>query len=170
MGATPESKQPPNLIMPANVRAGQILGLVEVVGGLGTAVDAAKLADEFGFDLVTLLPILDTGELLGLVKVDKGDVSLTEFGRKFQKTSKNKVKLLKDLLSKIEPFKTAIELAAQRREVTTAEICEALWSRDIRWYHNPEINEQRVQEMLIHWAIYAGLLSYNGKTGKFSIT
>ncbi len=58
--------------MPANVRAGQIIGLVEVTGGLGTSVDLAKLADEFGADLSTLLPIVDTGEMLGLVKVEKG--------------------------------------------------------------------------------------------------
>ena len=171
MDAPPETKQPPtnppSLIMPANVRAGQVLGLVEIVGGLGTTVDASKLADEFGGNLVTLLPILDTGELLGLVKVEKGDISLTEFGLKFQKTSKNKVRLLKDQLSRIEPFKTAIELATQRGEVTVAEVCESLWGRDIRWHHNPEINEQLVQTLLIHWAIYAGLLSYNGKTGKF---
>jgi NitT/TauT family transport system ATP-binding protein len=154
--------------MEANVRAGQILGLVEVVGGLGTRVDVAKLADEFGSDLVTLLPILDAGEMLGLVKVEKGDVSLTEFGVKFQRTSKNKVRLLKDRLATIEPFKTAIEMASQDGEVSTSEICEALWKRDIRWHHVPELNETLVQQLLIHWAIYAGLLSYNGKTGKFS--
>jgi len=153
--------------MPANVRAGQVLGLVEVVGGLGTAVDVAKLADEFGSDLVTLLPILDTGELLGLVKVSKGDISLTEFGLKFQKTSKNKVKLLKDQLAKIEPFKTAIDLAGQKGSASTGEIAEALWEKDLRWHHTPEINETLIQTLLIHWAIYAGLLSYNGKTGKF---
>ena len=155
------------LVMPANVRAGQIIGLVEVVGGLGTTVDVAKLADEFGSDLVTLLPILDTGELMGLVKVEKGDISLTEFGRKFQKTSKYKVRLLKDQLSKLEPFKTALDLAAEKGSVSTREICEALWERDLRWHHTPEINETLVQTLLIHWAIYAGLLSYNGKTGKF---
>jgi NitT/TauT family transport system ATP-binding protein len=157
------------IIMPATVRAGQVLGLVEIVGGLGTSVDIARLADEFGSDLVTQLPILDTAEMLGLVKVEKGDIALTEFGHKFQKTSKNKVKLLKDLLAKIEPFKTALELAAQRggAGVSTREICEALWEKDIRWHHTPEINETLVQTLLIHWAIYAGLLSYNGKTGKF---
>jgi hypothetical protein len=154
-------------IMPANVRAGQVLGLVEVVGGLGTAVDVAKLADEFGEDLVTLLPILDTGELLGLVKVEKGDISLTEFGLKFQRTSKYKVRLLKDLLAKIEPFKTALELAAKEGSVSTGEIAEALWGRDIRWHHVHEINETLIQTLLIHWAIYAGLLSYDGRTGKF---
>jgi hypothetical protein len=153
--------------MPANVRAGQIIGLVEIVGGLGTVVDVAKLADEFGSDLVTLLPILDTGEMLGLVKVDKGDISLTDFGRKFQKTSKNKVRLLKDQLSNIEPFITAIDLATQKGSVSATEVCEALWERDIRWDHNSQLNETLVQTLLIHWAIYAGLLSYNGKTGKF---
>src|SRR5579864_1141638 len=91
----------PSTVMPANVRAGQVLGLVEIIGGLGTAVDASKLADEFGADLVTLLPILDTGEMLGLVKVEKGDITLTEFGLKFQKTSKHKVKLVKDKLANI---------------------------------------------------------------------
>src|SRR5579872_2175987 len=97
----PAISKPP--VMPANVRAGQVLGLVEITGGLGTAIDLAKLADEFGADLVTLLPILDTGEMLGLIKVDKGEVRLTEFGLKFQKASKHKVKLLKEHLSKIEP-------------------------------------------------------------------
>lgn len=163
----PISSAPQIPVMPANVRAGQVLGLVEVVGGLGTRVDVAKLADEFGSDLVTLLPVLDTGELLGLVKVDKGDISLTEFGVKFQRTSKNKVKLLKDQLSKIEPFKTAIDIASKEGSVSTAEVSEALWEKGIKWHHSPEINETLVQTLLIHWAIYAGLLAYNGKTGKF---
>ena len=154
------------LIMPANVRAGQVLGLVEIVGGLGTAVDAAKLADELGGDLVTLLPILDTGEMLGLVKVDKGDISLTEFGLKFQKTSKYKVRLLKDQLSKIEPFKTALEIVAQKTSTSAADVAEVLWEKNIRWHHTPEINEKLVQTLLIHWAIYAGLLSYNA-SGRF---
>jgi len=170
MDTSQDSKLPATnhslLIMPANVRAGQVLGLVEIVGGLGTAVDAAKLADELGGDLVTLLPILDTGEMLGLVKVDKGDISLTEFGLKFQKTSKYKVRLLKDQLAKIEPFKTALEIVAQKASTSAADVAEVLWEKDIRWHHTPEINEKLVQTLLIHWAIYAGLLSYNA-SGRF---
>ncbi len=163
---SPVPNKPPN--MPANVRAGQVMGLVEVTGGLGTPVDLAKLADEFGADLVTLLPIVDTGEMLGLVKVDKGQVRLTEFGLKFQKTSKDKGKLVKDQLSKIEPFRTALKLASSSKKgVTTREICEDLLWRDTRWHHTPDVNEALVQTLLIHWAIYAGLLNYNGKTGRF---
>ena len=119
-------------------------------------------------DLVTLLPIVDAGEMLGLVKVDKGQVRLTEFGLKFQKTSKDKVKLVKDQLSRIEPFRTALKLAgSSKKGVTTREICEDLLWRDTRWHHKPDVNEALVQTLLIHWAIYAGLLNYNGKTGRF---
>jgi len=138
------------MMMPANVRAGQVVSLVEVTGGLGPKIDTHRLADELGADIAVFLPILDAAELLGLVKKERGEVSLTEFGLRLQKTSKNKIRLLKDQLSKIEPFKAAL---AERH--------------DVRWHHDRELNVSLIQALLVHWAIYAGLLTYNGKTGKF---
>ena len=159
------SQRPP--MMPAHVRAGQVIGLVEVTGGLGSIIDVSKLADELGADLTTLLPILDTAEMLGLVRSEKGDVSLTDFGLKFQKMAKNKIRLLKDPLSKIEPFKSALDLVSKKKSVSAHDIAESLLERDLRWHHKAEINEALIQALLVHWAIYAELLSYNGKTGKF---
>jgi hypothetical protein len=152
--------------MPGNVRAGQVISLVEVTGGLGSSIDASRLADELGGDIAVLLPILDTAELLGLVKSERGDVSLTEFGHKFQKISKNKVKLLTDLLSKIEPFRTAIDLASRRGSVSAEEVANALSEMGITWHHEHDLNNSLVTTILIHWAIYAGLLNYN-KSGRF---
>jgi hypothetical protein len=152
--------------LPGNVRAGQVISLVEVTGGLGSTIDASKLADELGADIAVLLPILDTAEMLGLVRSEKGEVSLTEFGQKFQKASRNKVKLLTDQLVKIEPFKTAIELATKRGETDSTEVAEVLSKRGISWHHEPELNEALVRAILIHWAIYGGLLTYN-RDGKF---
>jgi len=159
-----QSKKAP--LMPGNVRAGQVISLVEVTGGLGSKITAARLADELGADIAVLIPILDTAELLGLVKAEKGEVALTEFGHKFQKTSKEKVKLLTEQLSKIEPFKTAIEMATKHGSVSTEEVAEALTERGIEWYHEPELNVDLLRTILIHWAIYAKLLTYN-KDGKF---
>jgi hypothetical protein len=154
-------------VMPANVRAGQVIGLVEVTGGLGSPIDASRLADEFGGDIATFLPIIDTAELLGLVRAEKGDVFLTDFGLRFQKVAKNKVSTLKDQLAKLEPFSTALALVSTKKKVSSHDIAEVLSDRGIRWHHTPEINEALIQNMLIHWAIYAGLLAYNGKSGKF---
>ncbi len=153
-------------LMPGNVRAGQVISLVEVTGVLGSTIDASRLADELGADIAVLLPILDTAELLGLVKSEKGDVTLTEFGHKFQKTTRQKVRLLTDQLAKLEPFRTAIDLATHRGSVSAAEVAEVLSEKGITWHHEPELNQSLVNTILIHWAIYAGLLNYN-KSGRF---
>jgi len=153
------------LMMPAHVRTGQIMGLVDVTAELGTLTDLAALADELGDDIDTLLPILDTAEMLGLVDVKKGIVSLTHLGSKFHHASRNKTHLIKQQISKIEPFKTAFDLATHG--VSSAEVTQDLSERGIIWHHEPELNEAAVHSLLIHWAIYAGLLRYNGKNGKF---
>jgi hypothetical protein len=161
--STETKKTSTTLTMPANVRAGQIIGLVEVTGGLGSPIDISRLADEFGGDIARLLPVLDTGEMLNLVKIEGGDVGLTDFGLKFQRTSKHKGRLLKDQLAKIEPFKTAIELVAKEGSVSAAEVADSLIRKKIRWHHEYEVNQAVVNSLLIHWAIYAGLLNYKSE-------
>jgi NitT/TauT family transport system ATP-binding protein len=144
-----------------------VISLVEIVGGIGGKVDAPKLADEIGADIAVLLPILDAAEMLGLVRTEKGDVHLTELGLKFQKTSKNKLKILKDRIAAIEPFRTALELAAKGKPITASQVADSLEEIGLKWHYQPEINESLIRTLLIHWAIYAGLLTYDGKSGKF---
>ncbi|MDG6981665.1 MAG: hypothetical protein JRN51_11220, partial [Nitrososphaerota archaeon] len=50
---------PTALMMPGNVRAGQVISLVEIAGSIGGRVDVPKLADELGADIAVLLPIWD---------------------------------------------------------------------------------------------------------------
>ncbi len=165
--AEPHRPLPTALQMPANVRGGQVISLVEVTGSIGGKVDAPKLADELGADIAVLLPILDAAEMLGLVRTEKGDVHLTELGLKFQKASKQKFRILKERIAAIEPFRTALELAAKRKHVTASEVAETLAEMGLKWHYQPDINESLIRALLIHWAIYAGLLKYDGKSGKF---
>jgi len=155
------------LMMPAHVRTGQIMGLIDVTAELGTLTDLTHLADELGDDIDTLLPILDTAEMLGLVEVKKGIVSLTLLGSRFHKTYRNKIHLISQQISKLEPFKTAVDIAAHAHVITSAEVTKNLSTRGIIWHHEPELNEAAVHGLLVHWAIYAGLLRYDGKTSKF---
>lgn len=153
--------------MPGNVRAGQVISLVEVTGGLGARVNVPALADELGDDIGVLLPILDTAEMLGLVRIEKGDVYLTELGHKFQKMSTNKVRMLKERLATIEPFRTTLELASRGKGITAGMVADSLMEIGIKWHYQPELNESLIRALLIHWAIYGGLLRYDGKTGRF---
>lgn len=165
--AEPRMPLPTALLMPGNVRGGQVISLVEIAGSIGGKVDAPKLADELGADLAVLLPILDAAEMLGLVRSEKGDVHLTELGLKFQKTSKNKLKVIKERVANIEPFRTALELASKGKPIRASQVADALAEMGLRWHYKPELNEALVKTLLIHWAIYAGLLSYDGKSDKF---
>jgi len=90
---------------------------------------------------------------------------LTHLGSKFYHAPRNKVHLVKQQISKIEPFKSAFELATHG--VSSAEVTQDLSERGIIWHHEPELNEAAIHSLLIHWAIYAGLLRYNGKNRKF---
>lgn len=155
------------LIMPGNVRAGQVISLVEVTGGLGPRVNVTRLADELDYDIAVLLSTLDAAEMLGLVKSGKGEVCLTELGLRFQKTSKYKVRMLKDKLAAIEPFRTALELTSKGRPVTAEQVAESLSEIGIKWHYQPELNESLINDLLVHWTIYGGLLEYDGKSGKF---
>jgi len=155
------------LVMPGNVRAGQVISLVEVTGGLGAKVDVPRLADEMGADIAVLLGIMDAAEMLGLVRSDKGDIYLTELGHKFQKASKNKVKMLKERLAGIEPFRTALELSSKGKPVTAGQVADALTEIGIKWHYQPDLNESLVKALLIHWTIYGDLMKYDGKTGRF---
>ena len=165
--AEPQRPLPTALQMPATVRAGQVISLVEVTGGIGGKMDIPKLADELGADIAVLLPIIDGAEMLGLVRTEKGDLHLTEHGLKFQKLAKHKVKALKDRLATIEPFRTALELASRSKSIRASQVAEALAEMGLKWHYQPEINEQLIKALLIHWAIQSGLLTYDGKSGKF---
>lgn len=165
--AEPRRALPTALMMPGNVRGGQVISLVEITGSIGGKVDAPKLADELGADIAVLLPILDAAEMLGLVRSEKADVHLTELGLKFQKTSKNKLRILKERIAAIEPFRTALELASRGKPITASQVADGLSEMGLKWHYKPEMNEALIRALLIHWAIYAGLLRYDGKSGKF---
>jgi hypothetical protein len=122
------------------------------------------------YDIAVLLSTLDAAEMLGLVRSEKGDVCLTELGLRFQKTSRNKVRMLRDRLAAIEPFRTALELASRGKPVTAGQVAESLSEIGIKWHYQPELNESLINDLLVHWTIYGGLMRYDGKSGKFQRT
>jgi hypothetical protein len=58
-------------------------------------------------------------------------------------------------------------MATRRRDVQAEDIVEELETEGIRWHHQNDVNLSLVQALLLHWAVYAQLLTYDGRTGKF---
>jgi NitT/TauT family transport system ATP-binding protein len=66
-----------------HARPGGIAGLLEILIDRGGKDDVYKLADELGFELDDLFPIVEGAQLLGYLKLEEGDVAITESGRLF---------------------------------------------------------------------------------------
>lgn len=103
----------------------------------------------------------------GLVLTPTESPELAAEARWFQKTTRNKMRMLKDRVATIEPFRTALDLVSRKKVVTAQDVADSLAEIGLKWHYKPDLNEALVRTLLIHWAIYADLLGYDGKSGEF---
>jgi len=66
-----------------HARPGGMAGLLELLLDKGGRDDIYRLADDLAFEIDDLLPIVDASQLLGFLKVEEGDASITETGTEF---------------------------------------------------------------------------------------
>src|ERR1700760_2529545 len=66
-----------------HARPGGIAGLLELLLDKGGRDDIYRLADDLAFEIDDLLPIVDAAQLLGFLKVEEGDASITETGTEY---------------------------------------------------------------------------------------
>jgi NitT/TauT family transport system ATP-binding protein len=66
-----------------HARPGGVAGLLELLLDKGGRDDIYRLADDLAFEIDDLLPIVDAAQLLGFLKVEEGDASITEKGSEF---------------------------------------------------------------------------------------
>ncbi|MFC1506780.1 AAA-associated domain-containing protein [Thermoproteota archaeon] len=108
---------------------GQMIGLLEVLEDFKGRVDVAKVADDLILELDDLLPAVDAAELLTFIKVDSGDLILTETGREFlSKGPKARKKLLNKYVANLDSFKKIINFIRNQEnyEVSKEELLDLL--------------------------------------------
>jgi len=66
-----------------HARPGGVAGLLELLLDKGGRDDIYRLADDLAFEIDDLLPIVDAAQLLGFLKVEEGDASITDRGAEF---------------------------------------------------------------------------------------
>ncbi|MGC8776743.1 MAG: AAA-associated domain-containing protein [Candidatus Micrarchaeia archaeon] len=143
---------------PIGVGITELRGVLEILKENRGALSLAKLAEESEKEIDVLLPLLDAGELLGLLEIKEGVVKLTEEGKKLKLG--NIAATLSRKLKEIEPFSTIIEFLKEK-DLTTSEIAEGLKSRDIILNPDDATNIELLRNMLIKWGIRTKLFSYN---------
>jgi hypothetical protein len=168
MATAKDSTKP--LIMPGNVRAVHVVSLVDEIDELGSGIRLTKIAEKAGADTELLISVVSAAEMLGVIRSESGNLFFTDEGLKLKDVDMARViELMRNKVASIEPFRTALELASRKGGTTADEVAKTLSERGIEWHYKPRQNELLVRNLLIHWAIRAGLLSYDGKNGKFSL-
>jgi NitT/TauT family transport system ATP-binding protein len=66
-----------------HARPGGVAGLLELLIDKNGRDDIYRLADDLAFEIDDLLPIVDAAQLLGFLKVEEGDATITDLGAEF---------------------------------------------------------------------------------------
>jgi NitT/TauT family transport system ATP-binding protein len=137
-----------------------VAGLLEILEDYEGKVDAAKIADELMLELDDILPAIEAAEMLGFIKVDAGDLILTDKGREYLAgNSMQRKKTLNQALSKIDLFKWIIkQLKSRGNEMSKEELIRLLEEE------MPDVDAAKMVKWIIEWGRHALILRYDSNS------
>lgn len=148
-----------------HARPGGIAGLLELVLDHNGKDDIYRLADDLGFEIDDLLPIVDAAQLLGFLTVTEGDAAITATGTEYANS---------EILRQKELFRiAAVENVLLLRQIVRA--IEAKSDRSVpeEFFHDM-LDEQfsedetlRQLETAINWGRYAELFDFDASRQRF---
>ena len=138
---------------------------LEILIDRGGKDDVYKLADELGFEIDDIFPIVESAQLLGYLKVEEGDVAITPSGRLFADS---------EILKQKELFRdAALEHVLLLRQITRAldtksdhTVPEEFFLDMLDEQFSQE-ETQRQLETAINWGRYAELFDFDAGRRRF---
>jgi NitT/TauT family transport system ATP-binding protein len=148
-----------------HARPGGIAGLLEIIIDFGGRADVYRLADELAFELDDLLPIVDAAQLLGFLKVEEGDVSITVEGREFAESEilKQKELFREAALSHVLLLRQITRALSNKSDHTVPEE----FFLDMLDEQFSEEETQRQLDTAINWGRYAELFDFDATRRRF---
>ncbi|NHV97228.1 MAG: hypothetical protein HA494_05510 [Thaumarchaeota archaeon] len=137
-----------------------VAGLLEILEDYQGKVDAAKIADELMLELDDILPAIEAAEMLGFIKVDSGDLILTDKGKEYLAgNSTQRKKILNQTLSRTSLFKWLIEQLKNRGDAMSKEELIALLEEEM-----PDVDAAKLVKWIIEWGRHALILRYDSNS------
>ncbi len=153
-----------NIIRIPHASVGEVLGLVELLANYGGEMRIYELVDELQMDIDDLGDVIDMAELLNLVKVKDGKISLTLYGENVcYGTIDDKKRVLHRALKYVEPFKTAHEILKKRKVVSETTLMKNLEKK----FHIDE--KKHFHKLFTNWGSFAELFEYDADDHIFRV-
>jgi len=136
----------------------QILGLLTAIDGAGGETDVARIAVDVRMNIVTIGPVVDAAEFLGLVKVHEGDIVLTELGSKLLRSGlRQRKEIIRSVIDQMPLFRQVTDLIrAAGRPLSRQEVTETL-SEHVGTHHS-----DATFQALVYWGRYVERVTYDG--------
>ena len=140
---------------------GQVFGLLEILDDYGGKADLARIADDVFLELDDLLPASETAEILGLAKVDAGDITLTEEGKRFLAAGiRRRKKIIQQRLLELEIFKMVLDFVKKNDDGDGVEKDKVIaFLNSIISERDPEL----CFRWIVEWARHGLLLRYDSQ-------
>ena len=166
--AAPPAAAPaaPRYLMLPHVRAGGIAGLLEILVDRGGREDLHRLAHQLTLEANDLLPIVDSCVLLGFLRVEQGDVEITDLGREVAAS---------DIQQRKQLFRAAVlQHVPLLQQMSSALQAKADGTMPLEFFHDlldehfSEDETRRQLDTAIQWGRYAELFDYDSVTGRLA--
>jgi len=148
-----------------------LLGFLEILDDLGGKSDVAGIASKQDLELDDLLPKLESGDMLGLIQVTAGDVSITEKGHLFIVASpKVQKKMLRDVVINLDTFKKLVDLVkrSEKGRISKDEVLEFVSNQDVV-IQSPNGDGSNEFDWIVEWGRQALILNYDANEESISI-
>jgi NitT/TauT family transport system ATP-binding protein len=148
-----------------HARPGGVAGLLELLIDKGGRDDIYRLADDLAFEIDDLLPIVDAAQLLGFLKVEEGDASITEKGAEYANS---------EILRQKELFRdTALENVLLLRQIRRAldaksdhTVPEEFFLDMLDEQFSNEESQRQI-ETAVTWGRYAEIFDFDAARRRF---
>ncbi|MFA5896629.1 MAG: AAA-associated domain-containing protein [Thermoplasmata archaeon] len=149
----------------AKVSVGQILGLVEAIDEVGGSADVATISQEVEMDIDRLGPVIDAAEFLAFVKVEDGDLTITDLSRKVLHANvKERKAIIRDIIDDVPIFRQVTDMARKAgRPLSREEILGAIAA---------QVGSHQAEDFfnaLVYWGRYVELVHYDSESEELTL-
>jgi NitT/TauT family transport system ATP-binding protein len=140
----------------------ELVGFLEILDNMdGGGSDLAKIAAKQCYNIEELIPILEAGEMLGLIQVSSGDASITEKGCSYLSASPSvRKQMTRDVLINLDIFKKLRGLIqnSKRSYITKDEALTLIENPELLSGHGEKHSDF---DWIIEWGRSALILDYD---------
>jgi len=140
------------------VGIGMVLGLLEMLEDAEGREDIFKLARGFSFELDDIGPVIEAATLLGFIETNKGDLILTELGRRLLAADINGRKaILARQLETLTVFKEVLRLLnSSRNKSVRREKVVDLFEQEMS-----DEDAEQLFKTIVDWGRFAEMIAYD---------